>query len=74
MNFKSVFKVIIFLSLLWLITSCSGGSGSGGGSQTNGGSASVPVAYSETDSEGTWQFSAVQITSGDTITGTYDLR
>lgn len=70
MNFKSAFKVVISLSLLWLITSCSSGSSSGGGSQTNGGSPPGPVTYSETDLEGTWKFNAVQVTSGETMTGT----
>ena len=68
MNFKNVFNIIIWLSLLGLIASCSSGSSSGGG----GGESPPPAppTYSEADLEGTWQFSAVQVTSGEKITGT----
>jgi hypothetical protein len=62
--------IIVIISLTGLITSCSGGSNSGGGGQSSGGNDTVPVTYSEADLEGTWQFSATQITSGGTMTGT----
>jgi hypothetical protein len=62
---------ILFLSIiplfLWLLTSCSGSSSSSGGGTT--GSSPSNVTYSQADEEGTWDYTAIQVTSGEKITG-----
>jgi hypothetical protein len=64
MNSKGL--ILAIFSLIWLLTSCSGGSSSSGG---GGGSIPVTATYSQTDLEGTWNYTAVQVTSREKITG-----
>jgi hypothetical protein len=71
MKYKTIFYLII--SLLWLLTSCSGGSSSGGGStntQTTSTSTPTTVIYSKTDLAGTWRWLAKRQTNSDTLSGT----
>jgi hypothetical protein len=63
----------IILSLLWLLTSCSGGSSSGGGSAQNGQApppaVPVPVTYTNSDLAGTWRWNAKGQLIPDTFSG-----
>jgi hypothetical protein len=66
---KSKGLIVAIFSLLWLLTACSSGSSSSGGGGASGGSIPTTVTYSLSDLEGTWDFTAVQITSDEKITG-----
>jgi hypothetical protein len=71
MEFKKI--SCLFIVLIGLLTSCSGGTNGGGGNGNDGGTppgGSLPLTYNKADLEGTWSWNAVLQSGSATLTGT----